>query len=570
MILSTILAVAESEPVAPSNAGLGAVVLTIAIAVFLAWVGYVIFTGRRKRRRVEETPANLSPWLSDDELETNRVTRVLGAAVVASAVLAIALPVYYVNESGRQARAEEGFVERDVEEGEAWWVKFECTTCHGPLGGGGGAPFTEARSDLPVSWSVPSLNDVFYRYDEEEVRTWIVWGRQGTPMAPAGLEGGLSGDPDARVSAGGGMTVQETDQVITFLEHIQISQDEALSEVEGIVADGLQRVTNGENLARLALLEQEAERRNILAAEDTLREQERRLSADPALPDGVPLDKAAELILSSAGTCTDESAALAGATCDDESVDTDRDGISDDAERALTTIATIALETMTTNTVQTVTNDEGAAADEIVETSNQAFAVSFDPANAFTNSSVTGEPIADLEEVEAFTSTLGLRMLSTSLIAERFDVFLSNTDARIRFLNESIAAKRWIPLGVSVAEGVADYSNLAGRMGVGEQEAERAVGLFNGYCARCHTAGYAAGVATQQHEGSGAWAPALAEGRSVTQFPDAEDQVAFIIRGSDFGVNYGLNGLGSGKMPGFGQILSLEDIELLVAYERSL
>ena len=140
----------------------------------------------------------------------------------------------------------------------------------------------------------------------------------------------------------------------------------------------------------------------------------------------------------------------------------------------------------------------------------------------------------------------------------------------VAFLNESMAAKRWIPLGVSVAEGVADYSNLAGRMGVGEQEAERAVGLFNGYCARCHTAGYAAGVATQQHEGSGAWAPALAGGRSVTQFPDADDQVAFIIRGSDFGVNYGLNGLGSGRMPGFGQILSLEDIELLVAYERSL
>ena len=557
-ILSPLLAVAESAPSSPSNAGVGAVVLGIVLTVFLSWVGYLVFVGRRRRRKAEETPANLTPWLSDDELETNRVTRVLGAAVIVAAVLSIAIPVYYINESGRQARAEEAFVERDIEEGEKWWEKFECTSCHGPLAGGGGAAFTEARSDLPVSWAAPSLNDIFYRYSEEEMRVWIVWGRDGTPMAPAGLEGG------------GSMTTQEVDQVIAWLKHVEISQGEVLAEVEGIVQAALDRVADGENRARLALLEQQAEKLNIEQAEGSLIEQRTRLAGDSSLPNGIPLDDALDEIISMPGMCTDESAAMAGVACEDEGVDSDRDGITDDAERALTQIAAIAFDTLTENTVQLVTDDDGNATNQIVNNQNPVYDISFDPSSGFSNTSVTGEAIADMDELDAFRSTLELDMLTTSLIAERFDTFIANTNARIAYLENAIAEKLWIPPGVTVADGVADYSALGGRMGTTAAEAERAVGLFNGYCARCHTAGYQASSATEQEPGSGAWGPALTDGRSVIQFPDADDQIDFIIKGSDFGVNYGLNGLGSGRMPGFGQILSLEDIELIVAYERSM
>ncbi len=558
-ILSPLLAVAESgAPSSPSNAGVGAVVLGIVLTVFLSWVGYLVFVGRRRRRKAEETPANLSPWLSDDELETNRVTRVLGAAVIVAAVLSIAIPVYYINESGRQARAEEAFVERDIEEGEKWWEKFECTSCHGPLAGGGGAPFTEARSDLPVTWPAPSLDDVFYRYSEEEMRVWIVWGRDGTPMAPAGLEGG------------GSMTTQEVDQVIAWLKHVEISQGEVLAEVEGIVQAALDRVVDGENRTRLALLEQEAEKLNIEQAESSLAEQQARLAADSSLPTGTPLDDALDDIVSMPGMCTDESAAMTGKACAAEGIDTDRDGIADDAERALTQIAAIAFATLTENTVQLVTDDSGNATNQIVNNQNRAYDISFDPASGFSNTSVTGDAIADMDELETFRSTLELDMLTTTLIAERFDTFIANTTARIAYLENALAGQLWIPAGVTVADGVADYSALAGLMGTTAADAERAVGLYNGYCARCHTAGYQAGSATEQEPGSGAWGPALTDGRSVIQFPDAADQVDFIIKGSDFGVNYGLNGLGSGRMPGFGQILSLEDIELIVAYERSM
>ena len=54
------------------------------------------------------------------------------------------------------------------------------------------------------------------------------------------------------------------------------------------------------------------------------------------------------------------------------------------------------------------------------------------------------------------------------------------------------------------------------------------------------------------------------------QFPDWRDQVDFIIRGSDEAVQYGVNGIGSGRMPGFGQVLSERQIELIVLYERTL
>jgi mono/diheme cytochrome c family protein len=112
--------------------------------------------------------------------------------------------------------------------------------------------------------------------------------------------------------------------------------------------------------------------------------------------------------------------------------------------------------------------------------------------------------------------------------------------------------------------------------GRSEDEARRAVGLFNANCARCHTAGFSAGIAFTQEIGSGGFGPALWDGRPVVQFGEAPTTrtttdllVDFIITGSEANRPYGLNGHGSGRMPGFGAILTLEDIELLARYLRS-
>ena len=49
-----------------------------------------------------------------------------------------------------------------------------------------------------------------------------------------------------------------------------------------------------------------------------------------------------------------------------------------------------------------------------------------------------------------------------------------------------------------------------------------------------------------------------------------QDQVQFVITGSQEGKGFGVNGLGSGRMPSFGGILSERQIELIVMYERTL
>jgi mono/diheme cytochrome c family protein len=130
----------------------------------------------------------------------------------------------------------------------------------------------------------------------------------------------------------------------------------------------------------------------------------------------------------------------------------------------------------------------------------------------------------------------------------------------LEFLEQSLADQAWN----------VDFDAAAAAMGVSVDEARRGAGLFNAYCSRCHTGGYSAGQPFEQGAGSGAWGPALFDGRAEIQFPNIEDQVGFVMSGTDNAVKYGVNGIGTGRMPGFGQVLSQTDIELIVKYERSL
>ena len=526
-LLALILAVAEEADEAPSDPtaglGIGAIALILAVSGVLVWAGYLVLNARR-RRKAEETPANLQPYLSDDELENNRLTRVLGWSVIVAAVLAISLPVYYINESKRQANAAEKFEEFDVEEGEHWYEFFECISCHGPEGVGGGAEFIEARSGLDVTWTAPSLNDVFYRFDTDEVEHVEVFGRNGTPMPGNGLEGG------------GAMTFQEIEQVISYLQSIQISQGEALDEVDGVVESALNRLSNAEATIETLIAEKQAEIEDIQAAVTKF-----------SLIEDFPLE--IQLLLSADGTCTEASANLVGTTCGRAGADTDRDGITTQAEVELEDFIKGAQRVLTVRQAGTLA---------IVR--DPAYDIEFKSDDAFTNEDAEGNPIADLDELDAFLTALDASWLTLSVTAERNDVFLEQARAGLAFLENALAERLW----------EVDLDEIASSSGMSIAETERALGLFNAYCARCHTAGYQAGVAFQRETGGGAWGPSLLDARSVIQFPDEADQMRFIISGSEFGVNYGINGLGSGRMPGFGQILSTEDIELIIKLERAL
>ena len=95
--------------------------------------------------------------------------------------------------------------------------------------------------------------------------------------------------------------------------------------------------------------------------------------------------------------------------------------------------------------------------------------------------------------------------------------------------------------------------------------------LFKTNCARCHTQGWSYGEPGVQ--GGGAFGPNLTNGVTLTQFPDEETMIEFITNGSEFGKPYGTRGQGGnegGGMPGFGMVLTAEQIAAIVEYERGL
>jgi len=553
---SIILATAESDstPAGPANVGLGAFVLIVVIGAFLIWVGYLIINSRRVgKKKAEETPPNLQPYLSDDELENTRLTKILTSAVVAAGVLALLIPVYYIIESDRQAEAAEAQHELYVEEGHKWYTNFECTNCHGADGGGGGAAHVEDRSGLETSWAVPSLNDVYYRYGEEEVEFWIVYGRDGTPMPANGLDGG------------GAMTSQEVDQVMTYIESLEISQGEALAKIQPAVDAALARIAGGSEAVAARITAQEA----VIADLEDVPAQFATLEQAGATPTNLAF------ILAGDGTCTDESAAMVGSSCNQPGGDTDRDGITDDAERLIAgavddvrdsnSLAAITADTVVVRVVSPVEDDAGNITYEVTMVPNvgaypHLYDLMLDPSNAFTMTDAAGESLADLDSLDTWMNDLSTAHLTLGVVTERQDVFLATAEEGLEFLLDAEAAQLW----------TVDFDEVAAATGLSLDDAARAVGLFNGYCARCHTAGYSAGVSFEQEAGSGAWGPSLIGGASVSQFPNEDDQVKFVINGSELATNYGVNGIGSGWMPAFGQILSEEDIRLIVKYERSM
>ena len=87
-------------------------------------------------------------------------------------------------------------------------------------------------------------------------------------------------------------------------------------------------------------------------------------------------------------------------------------------------------------------------------------------------------------------------------------------------------------------------------------------------CARCHTPGWSYGNPGVAGQGALGWN--LTGGAASKHFPNAADMVTFIKSGSTQGAKYGTQGQGTGRMPGFGNMLTDEQIEAIVQYVRSL
>ncbi len=113
-------------------------------------------------------------------------------------------------------------------------------------------------------------------------------------------------------------------------------------------------------------------------------------------------------------------------------------------------------------------------------------------------------------------------------------------------------------------------SYLKANPGASEGEALFNLDLASGAysCARCHTQGWSYGDPVVTGQGAFGWN--LTGGATNTHFPTEADMISFIKSGSTNGKKYGMQGQGSGRMPGFGHLLTDEQIKAIVEYVRSL
>jgi mono/diheme cytochrome c family protein len=220
------------------------VALAILLITIIGWGAYVLLNRPRKHEgpgtEIELAP-NRKPYLDDEAMEGPRLDKTLTWGLLTLGFVAIALPVYWLREPGRQVGAERGFEHRAAHRGEELFASteaephpgFGCADCHGGMEATGGATKfvfapdpTKPTEVREVSWQAPALNTVLSRFSEEEVREVIIYGRPGTPMPAWGVEGG------------GPMNEQNVTDLLAYLEEIRLSPKEALEQGANAGTDG--------------------------------------------------------------------------------------------------------------------------------------------------------------------------------------------------------------------------------------------------------------------------------------------------------------------------------------------
>lgn len=111
---------------------------------------------------------------------------------------------------------------------------------------------------------------------------------------------------------------------------------------------------------------------------------------------------------------------------------------------------------------------------------------------------------------------------------------------------------------------------LAENPGASEGEALFNLSITSGAysCARCHTPGWSYGNPGVDAQGAFGWN--LTGGATNSHFATEQDMINFIAAGSKNGARYGLQSQGTGRMPGFGHVLTDEQIKAIVEYVRGL
>jgi mono/diheme cytochrome c family protein len=214
--------------VATSQRAFGFVILAVVAIGFVVWFFVNLRSARKEVGSEIELAANRKEYLSDEDLEGKKLNAALFSALGLLAVIAVALPLYWLAEPGRQKGAVESYQEDFIARGlDTYENGAQCVNCHGGAGVGGVANFVindqNGQFVAQVNWAAPALNNVLYRYNEDQVRYVLNYGRPGTPMAAWGAPGG------------GPLTTQQIDNIIDYLWSVQLKVPQMRTQVDDFV-----------------------------------------------------------------------------------------------------------------------------------------------------------------------------------------------------------------------------------------------------------------------------------------------------------------------------------------------
>lgn len=550
------------------------------------------------KKRGEKNAQNITAFYEDDVLETKKLERTLSVALIAVAVVAISIALYYVWEPTRQAKMSTSFETRSVRRGQVLFANesmlgynnvesLQCANCHGgydPETGryanGGTANYTlkslkDPETDaacaddekytnpdcitVSVPWEAPALNTVMYKYPirktevgkpftsscrlseqretpdcRSQVYDILTYGRPGTPMPAWGVDGG------------GPKNEQAIDDLVNFIASIQLPADEAA-----------QPLRSGE------IIKQKKKIATAKTALTTAKEKALEGGTDPA-----EVNKNEEVVAAQAALDSEKAALKA------IEAKTETEYIREDA---------IAKAQSAVETAQKLVN-EGAPAALISAQSD--YDKAFAAYNAESVLSAFGNPQEYLDQLEKAQTEIKLEKVIEEAKLKNNKKASSKADAqlvevqRVKNIAQNLIESRdalATARATSTIFAPEGLVNAQARLAQLQTESDGQL-LFESNCARCHTKGWSyftpsnARIPLAAPQGTGAFGPNLSSGGVLRQFINEKDQFNFIANGSVFQAAYGARGIGSGRMPGFntpaGRLLDDEQINAIVLYER--
>lgn len=213
---------------------MGQLLIAVLVGAVAAGAALVVLRTRSTGTKSKIPPA-LRPADIDAVLESSRLTKIHGWGLALTLFFAFFMPAYWVQEPQNRIDNEEMFAEESLERGERYYAMAidqqtgesntagkECARCHGDGAEGGTNEFLNPDTGTRSIVQVPELKTVFARYEEpppgfedarEYIRETIERGRPGTDMPTWGNE------------YGGPLTEQELDDIVNWLESIQVDVD---------------------------------------------------------------------------------------------------------------------------------------------------------------------------------------------------------------------------------------------------------------------------------------------------------------------------------------------------------